>query len=599
MLEANSIVEAKKYFDVQYMYGKVICHPKVKNVYNNAEALKAISTLKQYKTNAIHLLNTEQVPSMKDVYAIDIETTSLNPRTGEIRLISCWSKDRQFVTKDVAEVAPILQDESKLKVFHNAAFDGLWLITKGYPVVNYTDTMVMSQVYHNKARSNNSLQALSLSHLNIVLDKTLQNDANWQGELTDEHKAYALKDAEVTFKLYQTLRQKVSEKHLDVVLNREINALPAIIELNQHGIPFDYAGWSVVLEELAQESIQLEEEIHDLLEVEDLSLNSPKQLIEAFAKQGLQLESTADEALAKYEVDHVAIQPLRKYKKLKKQMSTYGEKLKQQIDTDGRVRGQWRLIGTNTSRMSCKQPNLQGLPSIAKPYVKAPKGSVFIIADYSTIELRVLAELTQDEALMTAFLDKKDLHKLTARAIFNKADHEVITDDERAIGKIVNFGLVYGMTAYGLQKKIQSATKKAITLQEAENFRKRYFELYPSVLTYQDKMLRASFIQTLGGRYWSKDTTELKPGAISRFNYPVQGTAAEGFKEALALLMNEKPAEWKLIAAIHDEIVLEVPEEAANEAENLLVKIMKQAMQSLVPSVPIEVECNVSHYWAK
>lgn len=595
----NLLKEIRNYFDIKHVDGDITCIPKMKNVYSNESAIQAIETLRKHKANALYLLREEQLPSITDVYAVDLETTSLDPRNGDIRLVACWSSDQQFVTTDVAEVAAILRDETILKVFHNGAFDVPWLEDKGFPVVNYTDTMIMSQIISNRARSGNSLQALSLKYLNVVLNKTLQESTNWQGELTEQHKAYALKDAEVTYKLYHHLRKKISEKHLDVVVNREMGAMSAIIELNKNGILFDYEGWSVVLTELEKESIGLESEIRQLLECEDLNLNSPKQLIEVFASHGLMLESSADEILARHETDHVAVEPLRKYKKLKKQLSTYGEKLKQQIDKDGRIRGQWRLIGTDTSRMTCKQPNLQGLPTIAKPYVKASPGYKLVVADYNTIELRILAELTRDKELMKAFLNNEDLHAKTTRAVLNMNNDEAVTDEERSIGKVVNFGLVYGMTAYGLRKKIQSTTRWAITHQEAENFRNRYFELYPAVLTFQDQMLRAESIHTFGGRYWSKATTELKQGAISRYNYPVQGTAAEGFKEALALLMSRKPADWKLIAAIHDEIVLEVPEEAAKEATELLIKAMKQGMTTLIPSIPIEVDCKVSHYWTK
>jgi DNA polymerase I len=591
--------KARKYLDIQLEGDRIICNPLVADAFYNPLVIELLQGLRRHRQNTVYVLKEQDEFQLCPTVAIDIETTALQPQDGDIRLVSVYSEDMQLVTMDPAEVKEILQDAAVKKVFHNAAFDVTWLISKGYPVDNYTDTMVMGQILHNTAKSNNSLQGLALEHLGIVMDKALQADTNWQGELSEQHKQYALMDAKVTYELYHILRQKIAEKHLDVVLDREIGAMPAIVELNLNGLPFDYEAWAVVLGELEEEAIELESYIRQLLNADKLNLSSPLQLIEAFATQGLELESTSDETLAKFESDHLAIESLRKYKKLKKKISTYGEKLRQQIDHDGRVKGQWRLIGTDTSRMSCKKPNLQGLPTIAKQFVKASEGKCFVVADYSTIELRILAELTGDVQLVAAFKNGEDLHKKTARAIFNKDSDEEVTADERKIGKVVNFGLVYGMTAYGLQKKIQSATGQAITLEEAELFRNRYFELYPSVLDFQDRMLKADLIQTLGGRYWSAATSELKKGGISRFNYPIQATGAEGFKVALANLMQGKPSEWRLLAAIHDEIVLEVPEKDAEKATQALIKAMKQGMRTLIPSIPIEIECKTANHWIK
>lgn len=592
--------QARQYFDIELVDQKICCRPIVKDFQGNLAALKVLETLKRHRLNTRFLLAKEnESDNPTAIVAVDIETTALHHSAGDIRLVSVFGEQVQMVTEKVAEVAHLLEDPSVLKVFHNAAFDVTWLTAKGYSVVNYTDTMVMGQILQNTAKSNNTLQALAFTHLGVVLDKTLQDESNWQNELTEQHKQYALKDAEVTFQLYECLKAAIADKHLDVVLHREIAALPALIELSLNGLLFDYDGWSKVLDQLEAEAKDLSQEIPELLGAAELNLNSPKQLIDSLAKDGIVLQSTTDETLAKHEDDHPAIYLLRKYKKIKKQLSTYGEKLQSKIFSDGRLHGQWRLIGTDTSRMTCKQPNLQGLPSIAKPYVKAPPGKCLVIADYSTIELRILAEITQDQELVAAFQQNEDLHAKTARAIFDKTPNDSVTSDERKIGKVINFGLIYGMTPYGLRRKVQAATGQAISLEEAHMFRNKYFELYPGVLRYQDAMLKASYISTLGGRYWSDETAPLSKGAISRFNYPIQGTGAEGLKESLKFLMLHMPPSWKLIAAVHDEIVLEVPEEDGSEAERVLVQSMKQGMQQLISSVPIEIESEVATQWIK
>lgn len=568
--------KVKDVFDLSVSADVIQLQPKQLGYKADGEVLKAIEKLKIHKQNTLHVLLNDT--TCTPVIAVDIETTAKHFLDGDIRLISMYSTDMQMVTPEVEQVASILRDPLIRKVFHNAAFDVTWLKAKGFEVTNYTDTMVMAQIVHNTTKSTNSLKGLAFEYFGEVLNKDKQSTENWQGELSQEHKDYALKDAEITFRLYHALDEEIKIKHLDVVLAREIRALPAVIELSLNGIPFDYSGWQVVLDEMQIEVDELENEIKNHFKISDLLLTSPKQLLDAFATVGIILTSTKEEELSKHEFKHSVIAKVCRYKRLKKRISTYGEGLKAKIQPNGRVYGNWRLIGTDTSRMSCKRPNLQGLPSQAKQFVKAPEGKTFIVADYSTIELRILAEITRDEKMVQAFTEGEDLHRKTAQGIFNLDSMEQVSKENRQIGKVVNFGLIYGMTSYGLQKRITAATGSSISLQQAASFRDNYFKFYPSVLRYQDSMLKADVIQTLGGRYWGEGLKALKKGSIARYNYPIQGTGAEGMKNALALLLERKPTEWKLIAAIHDEIVLEVPIGQAELAKEVLQNAMQEGM---------------------
>lgn len=592
------LTEAQKDFAIQYDNGSINCVPLNAETMQNSAAIAKLGLLQRHRVNTVHLL-TKKALSIRRIVAVDIETDDLDFQKGTIRLISVYSPEQQLVTADVAQVEQLLKDESILKVFHNATFDVTWLTEHGYPVVNYTDTMLMGQILHNTAQSNNTLQALALEYVGILLDKTLQNAENWQGEITEQHKQYALKDSEVTYHLYHLLQKKIAEKQLDVVLDREVSMLPIAVALNRNGVPFDFKSWTDELIQVETEMKALEGVIQQRFNISTLNLSSPKQLHVAFGQLGIALKDVTDETLAKVEHLHLVVAELRKYKKLKKLLSTYGEKLQAQIGEDGRLRGQWRVIGADTSRMTCKKPNLQGLPTIAKPYVRASEGRVFVIADYSTIELRILAEITKDPELIKAFQSGEDLHAKTTRAVLAKEVYEEVTSSERKIGKVINFGLLYGMTAYGLQRKIQAATGQALTLEEAEVFRNRYFELYPNVLTYQDQMLRSDWIFTLGGRYWSSETTELKRGKISRFNYPIQASGAEGLKESLKLLYPKLRNNWQLIAVVHDEILLEVPIDEAEFAKETLYDAMQQGMKTIIPSIPIEIDIKIDISWSK
>ena len=432
----------------------------------------------------------------------------------------------------------------------------------------------------------------------MKLDKTLQAETNWEGELTEAHYEYSRRDAEVTYQLFEALTDRLEDRYLEVVARREIAALPAAVHLQMAGVPFDFEGWQERLNRLEEEQQVLMEMIQLDLGRKEINLRSHQQLKDALIQLGIPVEGTSEEELAKHEGTHPVITKLRRYKKIQKTLSAYGEKLRQRIGQDGRIRGKWRLIGANTSRMACNQPNLQGLPSIAKPYVRAPAGRTLVIADYSQIELRVIAQLANEEQMIASFRSGEDLHYKTASLILGKPVEEV-TPEERKIAKTTNFGLLYGMQAYGLMKCIQTQCGIDISLEMATTFRNGYFSSYPAILRFQDHVLQADRLETLGGRYWCPGHADLKKGAIQRLNYPVQATAAEGFKEALALLIEGLPSGWLLVAAVHDELVLEVPEEQAEDAAAFLADVMTEGMSRLINKVPIQVDVRLSPYWNK
>ncbi|HCU3094056.1 TPA: hypothetical protein OUN36_002780 [Clostridioides difficile] len=570
-----------------------------KGVNDYEKSLELLYEVKKRKIRATNYLlcNYKQY---KKIIAIDIETTATMPQEGKIVLIAMHDNEGGKVAYDPKEIEDILADEDILKVFHNASFDVVWFEYFGYKVNEYTDTMIMSQVINNRVRQENSLVDVAHKYLNVVMSKQLQDTSNWNnGVITKEHEEYCKRDVEITYKLYFTLMDEIHRLEIYPVLDREIRALPSIIELRRNGIKFEYGKWYMQILEYEREKDMIEKEIKSILNVKDLNLNSPIQVVEILNKFGINVTSSSDEELAKFSDNNEVIKLIRKYKKLKKRISSFGDKLKEKIDNDGCIRGKWNLIGADTFRMTCTSPNLQGMPRVSKEYfVPRNKESVFVIADYSQIELRVLAEISNDKLLIDAFKNGEDLHRKTASMILDKHISEV-TDEERSIAKAANFGLIYGMTSYGLQKKIKADYCMEITLEEAEKFRNGYFEAYKDVLKYQDKMLKAEYIETLGGRYWSKETSELDKGSIKRYNYPIQGTSAEGLKEALYLLMKRKPKDWLLVAIVHDEIVLEVPCKDEDVAKEILRDCMVEGMSKMVKKVPIEVDVKSSITWDK
>ena len=536
---------------------------------------------------------------VKKFLAVDIETTGLNFLDDSIRLISAFSEDVDIVTNKIEDLRDQLENREILKIFHNAPFDVSFLRKNGIDVRNYTDTLVMAQVLENKARGDGrSLAFLAEKYLGIYMDKSLQNGSNWDADITEKHREYARKDAQVTWRLYLGLKEKIAKENLEGVLKREIKALPSVVRLKLDGIKFNFEGWQKVLKEMKSESEKLKAEIRLICNNNDLNLESPTQVRKALQSLGLKIESTADNELKKIRDDHAVVPLIRKYKRKKKNLIAFGSKLKDSIGSDGRLRGDWSLIGTETFRMGCRKPPLQAMPRAARPYFEAEAGHSLILADYATIELRILGVITKDPELLRAFKNGEDLHKKTAGSVFKK-EAEEISKLERDVGKIINFGIVYGMSSFGIQKKVSNALEREISLTEAENYRRGYFSLYKRVLDYQNSMLKACYISSLGGRIWRDK--DLDKGSVKRYNYPIQSGMAEGLKESLILLLKEleRNQSWKLVNVIHDEIILEVPDEEVEVAKVALEKAMVEGMERITEKiVPISVDIDARKSWA-
>ena len=550
------------------------------------------TTVKKYSTSVKAYLNNPPQEYSK-IVGVDIETTGLDCFKDRIRLIAVYGDDFSYVGDKLQEVEDILSDSTVLKVFHNALFDVSFLKVAGIEVKNYTDTIVMAKIISNSAVFD-SLEYLAKKYLNLELDKELQHSGNWQAELTQEHHDYCLKDAEVTLKLFRVLYDLIVERYLFPTYRTEISALPSLIELQTNGMMLDKSELRAYLEKLRVQHQELKERLEIQLACENL--NSPPQLLKSLQNLGVPIDNVEEKTLKKQSGMFPIVKELVQYKKLTKVLTTYGKNLLLLIKTDNRVRGNWNLIGTATSRMTCKGPNFQGIPKEIKGFFHANPGHVFVIVDYSTVELRILAEISGCKKLIDAFNQGLDLHYETAKTVLGK---EGISDDERQIGKVINFGLIYGLTAYGLMNEINQIPGFNINKEEAQNFIDMYFMNYKGVAKYKNQQLKSPMVTTLGGRYWDSSNGLKLLKDNQRLNYAIQASCAEGLKESLALLMMEKKDTWRLVGAIHDELICEVPEEDAEYAKSVIEKIMINGMQKLVKQVPIEVESHVSKVWTK
>lgn len=524
-------------------------------------------------------------------YAIDIETDSLDFTKGQIKLISIFGEDKEYTFLNAEELKSILEDSKILKIFHNAKFDVTWLKYKGIEVNNYTDTMILAKVLGHE---NVKLSDLVNLYFNKELNKDLQHSDNWVTDsISEKHKQYCLDDARYTFKLYYELMKEINDNNLNQVLDIEISTLPAIVELTLNGIYLDIDKWMLEVKNLKYKAQEVELEFKGKLSKETLNINSPKQIVEAFNEKGILIKSTADEVLAQFEHLYDEVKLLRKYRKISKNINTYGYKIQEYLDSKGVIRPSWNQVGAKTGRMSCSKPALQGVPSIMRKYFKAREGYIFVVADYSQVELRILAEVSRDSTLIDAYKNDLDLHSITASKVLNKSI-ENITELERKIGKSLNFGIVYGITENGIQNQVKKNLNIELTREEAMKYRTNFFEAYKGVYNIQDILLKSQKIKSLGGRIWSKD---LKSN--QKLNYCIQGTGADILKTALSYFMEAKDNEWKLCAVVHDEILLEVPNNDAYRAKEVLKHSMEKAMNKFVKEVPCKVDIKINNSWCK
>jgi DNA polymerase-1 len=454
-------------------------------------------------------------------------------------------------------------------------------------------------------RVSHKLKDVVRRELALELDKDLQKAA-WDGQLTDEMLAYAATDTKVLLPLADSLAFRAKEAQLKLTAEIECRALPAIAWMANAGLPFDRKGWTEHLKGLEKEKSRLMKELDKLVpEAPDgkaRNWNSHLQVREAFELAGVELPNTQKRTLAR--IDHPLAKTLLKYKKVSEMLSNYGPTLIGFVSDDNRIRADWHQIGADTGRMSCSKPALQNLPPEVKRYVRTPEGKVLIKADYSQIELRIAAKISGDERMLEAYQKGIDLHSLTAKSLAQAG----VGKEDRRLAKAVNFGLLYGQGAAGFKEFARDKYETDITLREARQYKRRFFETYPGLAAWHER----ERLRMKHGETETRTLTGRRRVGVTRFtewvNAPVQGTGADGLKLALALLrerLGECPGAVP-IACVHDEIVVECDEDKAEKVEAWLEKAMINGMDEVLnspqvggPRVPVEVETQIGKTWAR
>jgi len=575
-----------------------------------------------------------------ELFAFDTETTSLNYIEAEIVGVSFAVLPERAAYLPLAHdypgapaqldrdetlrlLQPMLEDSGRFKVGHHLKYDMNVLANHGINLQGCRhDTMLESYVVDSTA-TRHDMDSLALKYLN---KKTISyEDVAGKGakQITfnkvpvDKAAEYAAEDAEVTLRLHQALWPRITEQPAMEKLYTEIEMplLPVLSRMERQGVAIDADMLLQQSTELAGKMRQLEEHAYTIAG-ETFNLGSPKQIQAIlYDKLGLPVlektptgqPSTAESVLQDLALEYELPRLILEHRGLSKLKSTYTDRLPEQISRrTGRVHTSYHQAVAATGRLSSSDPNLQNIPvrteegrRIRQAFI-APPGCVLLAADYSQIELRIMAHLSGDQGLLAAFARGEDIHKMTAAEVFGVTP-AAVTQEQRRAAKVINFGLIYGMSAFGLAKQL------GIDRGLARDYVDRYFERYPGVKNYMDgtrvRAREQGYVETIFSRRLYLPEINSRNVALRQYaertaiNAPMQGSAADIIKRAMigvdAWILNEK-INARLIMQVHDELVLEVEEPVVDVVRAATRRIMSGAAEL---SVPLTVDIGIGKNW--
>ncbi|MFB2925289.1 DNA polymerase I [Aeromonas hydrophila] len=524
----------------------------------------------------------------------------------------------------LGKLKPLLEDPARLKVGQNLKYDRNVLLNHGIELQGIAyDTMLESYVLNSTA-SRHDMDSLARRYLNAETTSFEEIAGKGVKQLTfnqielEQAAPYAAEDADITLRLHQALWGKLSaEPGLAKVFSEiELPLLPVLARMERLGTTIEPKLLHQQSQEIEVRLAELEKQAHELAG-QEFNLSSPKQLGEIlFTKLGLPIikktpkgaPSTAEEVLAELAETYELPQLLMEHRGLAKLKSTYTDKLPLMIKPQtGRVHTSYHQAVAATGRLSSTDPNLQNIPvrneqgrRIRQAFIPCA-GYKLVAADYSQIELRIMAHLSGDKGLLTAFAEGKDIHKATAAEVFGVA-LEAVTSDMRRSAKAINFGLIYGMSAFGLAKQL------GIGRAEAQKYMDLYFERYPGVLEYMERTRQQAdaqgYVETLFGRRLylpdikSRNAGLRKAAERAAINAPMQGTAADIIKRAMinvdGWIRGIEDQSIRMLMQVHDELVFEIREEKLEE----YIAIIKEKMSAAAElHVPLVVEAGTGDNW--
>lgn len=571
-----------------------------------------------------------------NTFSFDLETTGLNPLDSRITLCQIAFPDGETFVINTACVGieslmPFFQDQKWTKIIQNAKFDTKFILHHlGVKTNNIFDTKLAEHLLtSDESWSSTSLKTLAKKYLDIELDKDIrQSFINMPSMqmFTDEQLQYAAKDAEILHSIYEQQIEQLAQKGLTKVAELEFELSPIVGHMELVGVPIDTKKWNTKLEDYAKEHEESRLEMHRLIFDEgdideqmgmftrdSINLNSPKQIKEAFHKIGIDIEATNEREIAL--INHPAAKELLNYRKLQKILSSYGGTFLDKIHPfDGRIHADYQQLGTATGRFSCKDPNLQQMPEEFRACVSEP-GMKMVVADYANIELRILAELSDDTAFIQAFSTGDDPHKSTASIMFG-VPLDQVSKEQRFIAKTINFGISYGMGPNKLMDMLNQKRepKHYLKFNQVNTIMKKYKDTYAKanawLLEAGNRAYRQGYSETMYGR--KRFFTRPQPGedfdrAVASLkrqgaNSPIQGTNADITKLAMVNLYNDLRNynyDAHIILQVHDEIGVLASARQAESVREIVVESMMNSAKDILTKVPVKVDAYVSDVWEK
>lgn len=572
-----------------------------------------------------------------DIVCFDTETTSLDPFSAELVGLSLSTEaqyaaylpvahtyagapkqlDRNWV---LTQLKPWLENPAKLKVGQNIKYDKH--VLANYDIVLRGiahDTLLQSYVL--ESHKSHDMDSLAERHLNTKTITYIEVCGKGVGQIcfdqvsVERATEYAAEDADITLQLHQALFPQIDNKLLNVYHDIELPVMEVLFQMERNGVLLDSNLLAIQSNELGKKMLQIEQHAHEIAG-QPFNLNSPKQIQEIlFDKLKLPVvkktpsgvPSTDEDVLQQLALDYPLPKVLLEYRGMAKLKSTYTDKLPRMVNQKtGRVHTNYAQAVAVTGRLSSTDPNLQNIPirnaegrRIREAFIASP-GAVIISADYSQIELRIMAHISADANLLKAFAEGADIHRATAAEIFS-IEPENVSSEQRRYAKVINFGLIYGMSTFGL------AGQLGVERSAAQVYMDRYFSRYPGVAQYMERTRilarEKGYVETVfGRRLWLPEINGgngMRRQAAERaaINAPMQGTAADLIKLSMIAVqnwLNHNNKKTKLIMQVHDELVLEVPQSELEEVKMLLPKLMSEIAQL---DVPLLVDVGVGPNW--
>jgi DNA polymerase I-like protein with 3'-5' exonuclease and polymerase domains len=573
--------------------------------------------------------------SAHQAIGLDTETTELDPYLGRLRLIQLATSSGVHIididafrnggdlqnTNALAPLRELLSAHRPVKIAHNAKFDAKFIKhTLGADLGGLFDTLLASQLIGaGDIEERHGLEAVASRYLNESVDKT-ERLSNWNLELSEAQLEYAARDAAVLLPLREKLIERLRSDSLIDCARLEFDCIMTVADIELTGFYMHKDRWLEQLAIVEKRRGQLANELQDVLAEESLqgtlfggpqrdeiNLDSSQQLTQALERLGIPVpDSTRNWKLQPLAAEYPVIATLLEYRTVQKALTSYGQNMIELVNpTTGRLHADFRQIGAPTGRFSCTNPNIQQVPHAVeyrRCFSGHPEGRKLVIADYSQIELRILAEFSGDRGFINAFNSGADLHRVTAAEVFNVAVDQV-SREQRDFAKRLNFGVVYGIGAQ------RFSIMTGLSVSEAENVLRKYFTTYRQLDTYlheaanravSERQARTGSGRLVRFRYDEQDRQQISMTKRNGKNTPIQGTSADILKRALRLLKDElRGTNAQIVNIIHDEIVVEADADEAEEVAQKVERAMCAAGEEYVKTVPVKVETEIADEWVK